>query len=130
MDDFFEYIQSKSSIEESENLSTDVSFSAFVVGEDSLVGGEDKVAELSGGEDIAGPLLKVVEDDVVPGRDDSAFVDSSEEFNNNLLASVVVDDLKLTNIVVLLHNPQEFDQDLGGGSQEHLFLSFSFSIDN
>jgi len=49
MDDFFEYIQSKSSIEESENFSTDVSFSAFLMGEDSLVGGEDEVTELSGG---------------------------------------------------------------------------------
>ena len=130
MDDFFEYIQSKSSIEESENFSTDVSFSAFLVGEDALVGGEDEVTELSGGEDVAGPLLEVSEDDVVPGGDDSALVDSSEKFDDDLLASVVVDDLELTDVVVLLHDPQELDQDLGGGSQEDLFLSFPLSVDN
>jgi len=41
------YIQSKSSIEEADNFSSDVSFSAFLVCEDSLVGGEDEVSELS-----------------------------------------------------------------------------------
>lgn len=130
MDDFFEYIQSKSSIEESENFSTDMSFSAFLMGEDALVGCEDEVTELSGREDAAGPLFEVSEDDIVPGRDDTALVDSSQKLNDNLLASVVVDDFELTNVVVLLHDSQEFDQDLGGGSEEHLLLSFSLSIDN
>ena len=130
MDDFFEYIQSKSSIEESENFSTDVSFSAFLMGEDSLVGGEDEVTELSGGQNVAGPLLEVSEDNVVPGGDDSALVDSSEEFDNDLLASVVIDDFELTNVVVLLHDSQEFDQDLGGRSKEDLLLSLLLSIDD
>ena len=41
-------IQSKSSIEETDDLSSDVPFSAFLMSEDALVGGEDEVAELSG----------------------------------------------------------------------------------
>ena len=130
VDDFFEYIQSKSSIEESENFSTDVPFSAFLVGEDALVGGEDEVAELSGGEDVAGPLFEVGEDDVVPGGNDSALVDPAEQLDDDLLAPVVVDDLELTDVVVLLHDPQELNQDLGGGSQEDLFLSFPLSVDD
>ena len=38
VDDFFEYIQSKSSIEESENLATNMSVSGFFMGVHSLVG--------------------------------------------------------------------------------------------
>lgn len=51
-------IQSKSSIEEADNFSSDVSFSAFFMGEDSLSGREDEMSKLSGGEDIAGPLFE------------------------------------------------------------------------
>lgn len=56
-----------SSIEESDDLSSDVSFSALVVSEDALGGGEDEMAELSGGEDVVGPLFEVGEEDVVTG---------------------------------------------------------------
>ena len=88
------------------------------------------MTELSGGEDVAGPFFEFGEDNVVSGRNDSAFVDSSNEFDDNLLASVVVDDLKLSDVVVFLHDPQEFNEDFGGRSKEHLLLSFSLSIDD
>jgi len=52
-------IQSKSSIEETDDFSSDVSFSAFLVCEDALVGGEDEMSELSGGKDVVGPLFEV-----------------------------------------------------------------------
>ncbi len=81
-----------------------MSFSAFFVSEDALVGREDEVAELSGGEDVVGPFLKIGKQDVVSGGDDSALVDAANELNNDLLASVVVNDLKLSDVVVLLHD--------------------------
>ena len=71
-------IQSKSSIEESDDFTSDVSFSAFLVGEDSLGGGEHEMSELSGGEDAAGPFLKFRQEDVISWRDDSTLVDSSD----------------------------------------------------
>lgn len=88
------------------------------------------MAELSGGENVGGPLFEIGEENIVSGRNDSTFVDSSDEFDNNLLASVIVDDLKLTDVVVLLHDTEEFDKNLGGRLQENLLLSFSLSIDN
>ena len=88
------------------------------------------MSKLPGGEDVAGPLLEFGEDDVVPGRDDSAFVDPSDKFDNDFLAPVVIDNLELSDIVVFLHNPQEFNEDLRDGSEEHLFLAFSFGIDD
>ena len=123
-------VQSKSSIEESDNFASNMSFSAFLMGEDALGGGEHEMAELSGGEDVAGPFFEFRENDVVPGRDDSALVDPSNELNDNLLASVIIDDFKLSNIVVFLHDSQELDENLGGGSEEDLLLAFPFSIDD
>ena len=43
------YLTNHCSIEETDDLSSDVSFSALFVGEDSLGGGEDEMTELSGG---------------------------------------------------------------------------------
>lgn len=100
------------SIEEADDLSSDVSFSALIVSEDALGGGEDEMSELSGGEDVVGPLLEVGEEDIVSGRDDSTLVDAADKLDDNLLASVVIDDLELTNVVVLLHDPQELDEHL------------------
>lgn len=54
-------IQSKSSIEETDDFSSNVSFSAFLVCEDALVGWEDEMSELSGWEDVIGPFFKVSE---------------------------------------------------------------------
>ena len=55
------------SIEETDYFTSNVSLSALFVGEDALGGGEDEVAELSGGEDVAGPFFEFWEDDVVSG---------------------------------------------------------------
>ena len=123
-------IQSKSSIEETDDFSSDVSFSAFLVSEDALVGGEDEMSELSGGEDVVGPFFEVSQLDVVSGRDDSTFVDAANQFNDNFLASVIINDLKLSNVVVFLHDSQEFEQDFRDGSKEYLFFALSFSIDD
>jgi hypothetical protein len=116
------------SIEESDDLASDVSFSALFMGEDSLGGGEDEVAELSGGEDVVGPLLEVGEEDVVPGGDDSALVDTADQLDHDLLAPVVIDDLELTDVVVLLHDAQELDQHLRNRLQNHLLFTLALSV--
>ena len=123
-------IQSKSSIEESDNLSSDVSFSALLMSEDSLGGREDEMAELSGGEDVVAPFFKVGEEDIVSGWDDTAFVDTADQFNYDLLASVVIDDLEFSDVVVFLHDFKEFKENFGDGSEKDLLLSFSFGIDD
>jgi hypothetical protein len=130
LDDFLNKDSSKSSIEESDNLSSDVSLSAFLVGEDSFSCWEDKMAELSGGKNVVGPLFEVGEEDIVSGRYNSTFVDSSNKFDNNLFASVIINDLKLTDVVVLLHDAEEFDKNLWNRLQKNLLLSFSLSVDN
>jgi len=100
------------------------------MGEDSLVGREYKMSELSGGKDVVGPFFKIRQQDVISGRDDCAFVDAADQLNHNLFASVVIDDLELSDVVVPLHDSQKLEQDLGDGLQEDLLFAFAFSIDD
>jgi len=66
------------------------------------------MSKLSGRKNVAGPLLKVREKDIVAGRDNSTFVETANQFNNDFLASMVINDLELSNVVVLLHDSEEF----------------------
>lgn len=88
------------------------------------------MSELPGGENVVGPLLEVREKDVVVGRDDSALVDATDELNDDLLASVVIDDLELADVVVLLHDTQELEQHLRNGLQKHLLFTLALGIDD
>ena len=55
------YLTDHCSIEKSDDLSSDVSFSAFLMSEDSLGGGENEMAELSGWQNVISPLLEIRE---------------------------------------------------------------------
>ena len=107
-----------------------MSLSSFFVGEDSLVGGDDEVTELPGGEDAVGPLLEISESEVVAGRDDSALVYSADELDDDLLGSVVVDDLELADVAVDLHELEEANDELGTRPDDDLLLALAFSIDD
>lgn len=107
-----------------------MSLSGLFMGEDTLVGGDDEMAELSGGQNAIGPLLEVSEGEVITGRDDSTFVDSADEFDDDFLGSVIIDDLKLSNISVDLHELEESDDEFGSRSDLDLLLSLPFGVDD
>ena len=109
------------SVEESENLSSNVLVTGLVVVHNALVGGEDDETELSGGEDGGGEVLEVLELEVETGGDDSAFVESSVKFDNDFAGSGVIDDSELVDVSVLLHDAEELDEDLGDRSQNNLY---------
>ena len=98
--------------------------------EDSLTGWQDEVSELSWGEDVAGPSLEVGDLDVESRGDDGALVDSADEFNDDLLWSVVIDNLELSDVTMALHDSKELNDKVGDGSDEDLLLASSFSIDD
>ena len=79
------YIQSKSSIEETEDLATDVTVTGFIMGKHSLVCGNHQMSELSGRQDAVGPLLEISQCQIISGRNNPAFVDSTDQFDDNLL---------------------------------------------
>lgn len=108
------------SVEETEDLSTDLLFSGGLVIHDTFVGGEDDVSELSGWENLIDELLEVLDFKVESWGDDTTFVESSVEVNNNLSGSLVINDLEFTDISVTLHSSKELDNDLGDWSEHNL----------
>lgn len=113
------------SVEETEDLTTDLSLSGLVLGDDTLVGGENDVTELSGRKDGVAELLEVLELEVESGRDNTALVESSVEVNNDLVATLVIDNGELTNIALLLHSLEELDDDLGDRSEHNLVRAWN-----
>lgn len=65
---------------------------------DSSRGGQDNVAELTGGKELDNPLLELVEADVVAGGDDTGLVEAAVELDNNLVGAVVIDLLELADV--------------------------------
>lgn len=63
-------------------------------------GGQDNVAELTGGEQLDNPLLELVETDVVARVDDTGLVEAAVELHNDLAGAVVVHLLELANVAL------------------------------
>ena len=89
-------------VKEAENLASDVLPPSLLVVHDASRGGEHDVTELTGGEQVDNPLLKVVELDVVAGRDDTALVQATVELDDDLAVAVVVNLFELANVACLL----------------------------
>ena len=108
------------SVEESEDLTTDMVLSGLNVVHDTLVGGKDDVTELSGWEDGVNEFLEILKFEVESWGDNTTFVESSVKINNDLSVSGIIDDLEFTNVTVRLHVSKELDNDLGDWSEENL----------
>ena len=87
---------------------------------DTLVGGQNESAELTGGKDGDAEVLKVLELEIEVGGDHSALVESSVEVNDDLSTSGIIDNLELADVTVLLHALEELYEGLGDWSEDNL----------
>jgi hypothetical protein len=109
------FIIHKLLVEEAEDLAGDVLAAGLLVVHDTSRGGQDDIAELTGGQELGGPRLESAERDGVAGADDTALVQTEGEVSKYLKASrrqhepaveldddlagaVVVDLLELANV--------------------------------
>ena len=106
--------------EESEDLSTSVLSSGFLVVHDTIGGSEDELSKLTRREQIGSELLDLINGDIKSWRNDTALVQTSKKIEDNLAGSMVVDNLKLSNVSVLLHDLEELDNYLRTGTDENL----------
>ena len=118
------------SVEESEDLTTDMVLSGLNVVHDTLVGGKDDIAELSGWQDLVNELLEILKLEVESWGDDTALVQSTIELNDDLASSGIIDDLEFIDVAVLLHDSEELNNDLRDWSEENLSLTGLLSVDN
>lgn len=108
------------SVEETKNLTTDMSFSTLIVVHDTLVGRKHDIAELSGWKNLVNKFLEILQFEVESWRDDTALVKSSVEVNDDLSGSTIIKDFEFIDVSVLLHLSKELDDDLGDWSEENL----------
>ena len=97
-----------------------MSLSGLLVIDDTLVGGKDEEAVLSGRQNTVAELLEVLQFEIESGGDDTTLVKSTVEVDNDLAISLVINDLEFINVAVLLHDSKELDNDLGDGSEHNL----------
>lgn len=71
---------------------------SLLVVHDTSGGGQDNVTELTGGQELSGPLLEVTELNGVTGVDDTALVQTAVELDDDLAGAVVVNLLELANV--------------------------------
>ncbi len=78
---------------------------------------------MTGRQEVVGPLLDLTDANVESRRDDADLVEATGEVDDDLAATMVVDDFKLADVAVLHHDLQEANDDLGAGSEEDLALA-------
>ena len=109
------------SVEEAEDLTTDMLGTGLVVVHDTLVGGKDDNTELTRGKDSSAEVLELVEGEIETGRDNTALVEAAVEVDNDLATAGIIDNLELVDVTVSLHHAEELDQHLGDGTEDDLF---------
>ena len=108
------------SVEESQYLSTNLLAPSFLVVHDATGGGHDNLAKETRGQESSNPALDLVVGEVVPRGNDSALVEAPVQGNDDLSRSMVVHENELVDVSVLEHDLQEFDDNLGGGTDQDL----------
>ena len=96
--------------------------------DDTEGGGEDDVAELTGGEDVLDPGFEFTDGGIITGRDGTALVEATVEVDDDLAGAAVIDEFEVINVALLLHDLEELNDDLGDGADDNLALSVAFSV--
>lgn len=65
---------------------------------DARRGGEDDVAERTGGKHVRNPALNLVKRNAEAGRDNTALVDATVQVDDDLARTVVVDNVEVANV--------------------------------
>jgi len=117
-------------IEKAQNLSSGLSSTGLLVIHDSKGRGQHNMTEATRWQNVLNPLLNILDTNIESGRNNTALVDAAVQLNDNLAGAVVIDNLKLTNVTILLHHLQELDHHLRGRSDQDLSLSALLSVGN
>jgi len=117
-------------IEVTKNFATGVLATGLLVIHNTIRGGQDDETELTGWQQVGDPLLHIIDLDIKTRADDTTLVKTTVELDDDLTGAMIIDNLEFTNVAVLLHDSQEFDDYLGDGTDEYLTLSTLLSVVN
>lgn len=96
----------------------------------TLRGGQHNETKLTRGEELVDPLFHILDLNVVAGRNGATLVQATVQGDDNLARAVVINDLKVVNVTVLLHNLEKLDNDLRARADKNLALATALSIGN
>ena len=108
------------SVEETEDLATDLLLLGLLMVHNTLVGGEDHETELTGGENWGGEVFEVLQLQVETGWDNTALVETAVQVNDNLASASIINDGELVDVALGLHQTEDLDQHLGNGVEDNL----------
>lgn len=117
-------------IKVSENFASRMLSNSLLMIENAIRRRQDEVTKLSRRQDIIRPSLNVRQLQIESRRDDAALVDSTIEIDDNFPRSLVIDQFKVTNVSMLLHDLEEFDDHFADGSNHDLSLAASLGVVN
>ena len=63
-------------------------------------GSQNKLPELTRGQQVVCPLLHLIKADVETGRDDAALVETANQINNNFARATIVDNFNFPNVTL------------------------------
>lgn len=95
---------------------------------DTLGGGQDDVAEQTGWEESVGILLDVRDLEVETWRDNGALVQTADQVDDGSVASSVVDNGEIADVVGLLHLVQELNDNWVDWADDDLAFTLLLSI--
>jgi hypothetical protein len=117
-------------IEVAKDLATSVTATGLLVVNNTLRSRQHNDTKLTGRQKLVHPLFHISDLHVVAGRDSTALVQTAVQGNDDLARAMVINDFKVVNVAVLLHDLEELDNDLGAGADENLTLATALSIGN
>merc|ERR1719265_1268306 len=82
--------------------------------------GQHHVPELTRWQQVRHKLLNPINSHVEPWRNHTALVDPANQVNHNLASTVIIHNFQISNVSILLHALQEFDDHFGVGPEHDL----------
>lgn len=90
--------QARHLIEVAKDLASNVFPASLLVVHNTSRGSEHHVTERAGGQHVGDPALDLVQGNAEAGRNHTALVQTAVELDDDLASTVVVDDLKVTDV--------------------------------
>ena len=112
--------QTSCSVEVANDLATDLLVESVLVSHNTLVSGDDDAAELTGRQDSVHEILELSDSQIETRWNHTTLVKTTVKFNHNLSGACVIDNGKLIDVTLLLHQTQELHKSLRDRAQDNL----------
>jgi len=112
--------QLSDSVKETKYFTTDLLSLGFFVIHNTLIGCQNYISELTGGQNAVGEILEILQLKIKSRGDNTALVKASIQVNNNFTGASIINNSKLVDVAFSLHQTEDFDEDFGDGVKDHL----------